>query len=302
MSPEQMYQMFAAAMPVAVENPVRRVPATVKPASYMDKGLSQLKAIADKCPRGNYATGRPMSYSSLKEFRKHPLYYVNYVQSIETAPTKSQILGLIYENLLVRGCLPDKIVCADSRPIPDKDFRAKANAEWKTEMEQKGLTVVDAETIQTARDMANIVSACDFVRNRLGNFESCQYQAKGLKTICNIDITSVADVLIPWCVVELKTTNNLATFGRQFYDDYSYWLQCVIQHVVFEKPVYVIAVQSEPPHLFGIYAITDEQLSEWKRRLGSLLRQFRSSLRHGFRQDESILELEPTYQFKRSEI
>lgn len=165
MTPEEMYQLFSAATPAAAENPVRRVAAAVRPAATMEKGIAQLRAIAEQCPRGNYANGRPMSYSSLKEFKKHPLYYLKYVQQAETPPTENQILGQIFENLLVRGVLPDNIVDADFRPVPDKDFRAAANADWRREIEAAGLTVAKPETIATGRAMAAMVKDAEFIRS-----------------------------------------------------------------------------------------------------------------------------------------
>ena len=77
-------------------------------------GFQQLRSIADRTGIQNYGTGRPFSPTSLKEIRKHPLKYVEYVKEKPKTeaerlddfynPRKSHFaIGEVFEDLLRYG-------------------------------------------------------------------------------------------------------------------------------------------------------------------------------------------------------
>jgi hypothetical protein len=301
MNSNEMYNMFLAAanlLPETTQSAPSKINAGLRPAPAREDGLNQLREISAQCQKGNYASNRPLSYSSLKHFAKHPLCYLEYCKQPKSEPTSAQVIGLLFESLLVAGQLPEGIISAENRPDPSATFAAKANKEWKAAKEAAGLTIASLEQIETARAMAaDVLKNSPFLSGKGG---APKYQAQHNITLCGLDLVCITDLEFPDCVVEIKTTNTISGFRNQFFKE-CYWLQAALQHVATQKPVYFLVVQSEAPFIHEVIHITEGQMAEYKRRLRALLLNFRTCLRHGFRHDEKLLSIEPTYEFKNVE-
>lgn len=98
----------------------------------------------------------PLSYSSLKEFRKSPLHYKYYYQLPYKPPTDAMVLGLLAEHLLIEG---DNW---ESKFIIQPEINRRTNAgkqEYldflKTVTDSKK-TIIDKDTLDKAKEMVAV--------------------------------------------------------------------------------------------------------------------------------------------------
>lgn len=107
---------------------------------------------------------RPLSYSSLKNFRQSPKHYIQYVTKLRTPPSDAQLIGSAFELSLIE---PEKI--ADQIFVYEKpNLRSNAGKEeWeKIKLEGTG-------KIMITQDQQAVVTA--MVENTRANDEMMQY-------------------------------------------------------------------------------------------------------------------------------
>jgi len=99
---------------------------------------------------------RPLSYSSLKEFRKSPLHYMHYRDKVWMPPTDAMKIGLLAEHLLIESSKwEDKFIMS-----PDINRRTNAGKEeYSKFIEQadlQGKTIINTDMLAKADAMVEV--------------------------------------------------------------------------------------------------------------------------------------------------
>jgi len=153
---------------------------------------------------------RPLSYSSLKQFRKSPAHYIYYLQVRKKTPAMD--LGSVVDCLVLE---PEQF---NSRFIvlEKPNLRKKENKEaWENkliEASKKGLTVIDTDTYITAQicqqSIYDNAEAMRYINAKTAVQNTIYWRdpKTGLKNVSKIDLEAVMGN--EHFIVDLKTTNN----------------------------------------------------------------------------------------------
>lgn len=105
---------------------------------------------------------RPISYSSLKEFKKSPRHYLHYLQERKES-TQAQIISKalhVYFQEKEEGFLNSYAILNDlERPEPEKDYRNASNRDWKNsliqEAQEANKEIITKEDFETFKEIYN---------------------------------------------------------------------------------------------------------------------------------------------------
>lgn len=164
---------------------------------------------------------RPISNSQLTAFKRSPAHWKHYVTT-PRKQTEAMALGSVAHCLsLEKQNFESKyhLMDLEQMPLPDKDFRSKANAIWKEEQEiiakQSKLELVTTDQMNQAKRMVealyNDSEAVKYLQGASGFESKLEWTCLGLKFLGIRDIT--ADEYI----VDLKFVNNADPFAFRKY-------------------------------------------------------------------------------------
>lgn len=148
---------------------------------------------------------RPLSYSSIKEFRKSPKHYVEYITADRRAPSEAQLTGSAFEMLLLEPERFAKDVFIYQKP----NLRSAAGkADWEQIKEQgQGKLMITEEIEQKVKRMVESVHECPEMMQYIDSITAQQvklsWKHKGMPFIGYVD--AEGDLGGDWCF-EIKTT------------------------------------------------------------------------------------------------
>lgn len=207
-----------------------------------------------------FLQGRPLSYSSLKQFRKSPKHYIQYL----TEPYKSSeamVLGSAIDCLALEPEKFDERFYLFNKP----DRRSNAGkAEFDRLVTEAGKrTMIDPETLETAKkcvaSLYEYPESARYFENRKRVQETIKWTDRetGLPLIAKIDFTAqLEDELF---IIDLKSTADADPneFNRSIVK-FDYILQCGMYLEAFHKKFYkfphfaFIAVETSEPYNVSI--------------------------------------------------
>lgn len=202
---------------------------------------------------------RPLSFSSLKEFIKSPIHYINYI-SKKREPTPAMILGSVVHALILQ---PDSF-SARFAVEPEVDKRTTAGKDKIAEflLTAEGKEVVSASTYRTAQEMVSAFihsPNMEYVRN-CTTFEKrfdVKHSATGLPVCGFLDGENPIDYTLEIKTVESAERDNVI---RDFYN-MKYFLQAGIYNYVNGKRVLYVAIEKTPPYLSKAFYADDDYLT-----------------------------------------
>jgi hypothetical protein len=227
---------------------------------------------------------RPLSYSSIKQFKRSPLHYYTYLTEPREPASDAQKLGSLVEQYLLNPEKVDKyffvIGTIDRRSNAGKELFANAV------IEAGNRTIVTPEMVETAKlcaaQVMNNPFAKELVENKRYSQLKLEWIEKQFKLPCigYVDFDSVLSTGV--YSVELKTTRN-ADFDAFCYDLFKmqYHLQPAMYSIGYHKmryefPRFVwIVVETCAPYGVNVIEFPDKELQKVKNEVLGLMSAFR---------------------------
>lgn len=257
----------------------------------------------------NFKVPAYISNSQLSAFKRSPAHWLHYITEKRTQ-TPAMVLGSVCHCIALE---PEKfkeeffLLDTRNRPVRDKDFRNKANAEWKEDQLAAAgdLTVIDQEGYETAVSAVQALKS-DPVASRYLDGEKeavIEWDSVGLH------FKGIRDISSPEYIVDLKFTNNADPFVFQrymrnegIYRQGGMYLDGEMGGNFTGDPhkrVFFIAVETAPP--FGVsvheldYEVIIDGVNEY-RRLGE---QLKDCIEAGHFPSYSFRTINETFDFMR---
>ncbi|MEL7535046.1 MAG: PD-(D/E)XK nuclease-like domain-containing protein [Bacteroidota bacterium] len=232
---------------------------------------------------------RPLSYSSLKEFAKSPLHYIEYVSKPKTA-SAPMIAGKVFEALLFgRDVQKDFVVFEKAEPT--RDFRIKANQvvrnTARAQAQLEGKEAIENTDLAQITQLAALALQHPFMKR----IKRYAFKHPVQKTIrekgSGLSLTGIPDLSFKRnkIGVDIKFVGSVAEFRKRIFSpQYAYWLQAAMYSLIYGyQEFYFFAVQSEPHHYAQAFHLNTETLAYLIDKLvNELLFSFRWHLEHGF--------------------
>jgi hypothetical protein len=222
-----------------------------------------------------FLLGRPLSYSSLKEFAKSPSHYIHYINS-KKEPSKEMAFGsLIHCLLLYSQQFPELFIVA-----PDVDRRTTdGKAKWNEFLSQsEGKIIVTGDELDQATEIVNKVFADESIHSMIK--ECTHFEHKWTNSINGLPFTGYIDALSDDFIIEVKTTSdaNPVNFMRDFYNR-KYHIQASLYKTVMNKPVVYIIIETKPPFNYFFAQITTAYTDLGWREIGMLTNKFKECMK-----------------------
>lgn len=244
---------------------------------------------------------RPLSYSSLKEFAKSPLHYIEYLTKARTS-SAPMIEGKVFEALLF-GRDPEADFVIFEKPEPEKDFRYKVNQVARTEArqlaEESGRELIEAGDFLRIRNIAALALQHPFMKQVRRYAFKHPAQRRIKEPLSGLKITGIPD--LAYCRgkvgVDIKFVGSIADFRQRIFGRaYAYWMQAAMYSLIYGyQEFYFFAVQSQPHHYAQAFYLNAENLRYLREKLiQEVLMAFRFHLQHGFMRYSEHIEL-PDY-------
>lgn len=217
-------------------------------------------------------TQRPLSYSSLKEFRKSPKHYVQYVTEPRKPPSPAQIIGSAFEILLLDNDRFDTKVMVFEKP----NLRSNAGKdEWENIQSQaEGRLMITAEQYETVCAMVDNAHNCAEMMRYVDSINKTQQKLTwkdktGIPFIGYVDAEgTIADET--W-VFEIKTAASADPdqFVRDFYK-WDYHIQIATYAEGYKRKYFafpnfaVLVFETSEPYNCAPYMIESKTLDQAK--------------------------------------
>lgn len=218
---------------------------------------------------------RPLSHTSLKEFRRSPMHFMHYRKS-KPKDSPAYLLGNLADVLILTPDLFDKRFCMIPIDAPRRPSSAQINAKKPSEdtvkaiewwnvfnKENDGKKVIDQELLDTANRMRDAVLNNDRAALLLGKAPKRQMRFCWEEKESGLPIVSIPDA-IGDVIVSLKTAADAdpAEFLRMAYT-YEYHVQSAIETEALNRrgefpDLYYIVVEKEEPFGVSILRATDD--------------------------------------------
>ncbi|MEM7659151.1 MAG: PD-(D/E)XK nuclease-like domain-containing protein [Bacteroidota bacterium] len=241
---------------------------------------------------------RPLSYSSLKEFAKSPLHYLEYLTR-PSIHSDAMLAGKLFEALLLNEDLASSFVIFE-RPVADKDFRTKANREARDAARSEAYAsqreAVEVQQIAALEPVVELARQHPFWK-RLRRYA---YKRPAQKTIIEpnsrLKLTGIPDLSFRRgkVGVDLKFVGSVAEFRQRIFGrSYAYWMQAAMYSLIYGYEEFVFfAVQSQPHHYAEAFQLDGECLALLRQKLiQEVLLKFRYHLHQGFRAEAQQVEV-----------
>ena len=255
---------------------------------------------------------RKLSYSSLKQFARSPIHYIQYLNQ-KFEPSDSMVLGSLVDCLLLTPDDFEKTYLV----IPKIDRRSKAGKEAFAEAQEKAseqnLTIVSEVQFNTAQIMVEQVwnnqEAATILNATTETQKRIEWNHKGLPFIGYLDGAGQFEQGKKF-IFDLKTTSDasLDTYTKQLIN-LKYDLQIAMYYLAyqrqnFEQPLaYHIVVENKAPYSCNVFRLSDTVLEAGKRVYDNLCDQFKNCLEENlwhmsyeyFQEPNQILDLPDWY-------
>ena len=255
---------------------------------------------------------RKLSYSSLKQFARSPIHYIQYLNE-KFEPTDSMVLGSVVDCLLLT---PDEFE-NKYLVIPKIDRRSKAGkeayAEAQSRAAENNLTIVSEVQYNTAQIMVDQVSnnpeAKAILNGTTETQKKIEWKHKELPFVGYLDGAGEFHDGKKF-IFDLKTTSDasLDAYTKQLIN-LKYDLQIAMYYIAyqrqhFQQPLaYHIVVENKAPYSCNVFKLSDTVLEAGKRVYDSLCDKFKECMEDEnwgagyefFQQPNQILELPEWY-------
>jgi hypothetical protein len=220
---------------------------------------------------------------------KSPAHWLTYINKERTPPTPAMVLGSFGHALILEPETIDRkflIVDIDSMPEPTKDFRTKANADWKRQLYEDA-----GERIVVLPETFDIATRC--VDATLNEPEARRYLA-GIKeeqifwSYASLECTGILDIRGDGYVADLKFLRSAdpRDFARDLFKNGRYrqggmYLDGLHGGEFVGDPDYdfvFIAVETEEPHGVSVHRLDTEVIALGVSEYRSLARQLNDCL------------------------
>jgi hypothetical protein len=224
-----------------------------------------------KCPVD--LKDRPLSYSSLKNFRKSPKHYVHYVTKPRRPPSEAMIIGSAFEMLLIE---PEKFK-TDIFIYQKPNLRSNAGKEeWeKIKVAGQGKLMITEEIEKKVKLMVENAKACDEMMQYVNSITKYQTKLTWTDKKTGIPFIGYSDAEgnafgEDW-VFEIKTTNDADPdqFVRAFYQ-WDYHIQIASYAEGYHKTRYrfpnfaVLVFDTSEPYNCAPMMVENKTLEEAK--------------------------------------
>lgn len=257
----------------------------------------------------NFKVPPYISNSQLSAFKRSPAHWLHYITE-KRAQTPAMLLGSVAHCLALEPQNFDKeyfLLDTRQRPVKDKDFRTKANQEWKEEqIAQAGaLTVVDKETYDNAfncvESLRNDPVASKYLQ---GEKEAViEWDSVGLH------FKGIRDISSEQYIVDLKFTNNADPFIFQrymrsegIYRQGGMYLDGEMGGNFTGDPhkrVFFIAVETAPPYGVSVHELDYEVIIDGVNEYRRLGEQLKDCIQAGHFPSYSFRTINETFDFMR---
>jgi len=224
-----------------------------------------------------FIKNRPLSYSSLKHFKKSPLHYYHYITT-EKVDTDAMAFGRLFDTMLLD---PDKLSAHFVKGL-DIDKRSKENkAKWAEFYEEhQGKTVVSEQEWEKAEVMCERL-----MQHKLAgpHIRSCTYSQQKLSWTdpkTKLPLTGYKDCGNDDYVIDIKTIASADedSFMRSV-NNFEYYLQNALylrgERSKFRFPKFIfIVIEKSEPHGVGVYTLDKYYLEYAEQVLDHLLQEF----------------------------
>jgi len=232
---------------------------------------------------------RPLSYSSLKEFKVSPRHFVYYREQPRTPPSDAQIKGQAVECLLLEKDRFDKKFLI----VPEINRRTNDGKEQFAQLLQQaikeGKTMITAADKRDAQDAADVALKNPELVELIAGKRFMQKKLEWRERATNLPINGFIDfdtnIDTGLTCVEMKTARSaeLSTFSRDAVK-FGYPIQIGTYAIGymktrFEFPNFVWAViETTPPYGCNIISIPKKEVEIFKGQVLGLLSAFRICL------------------------
>lgn len=202
---------------------------------------------------------RPLSYSSLKQFRRSPLHYITYLTQKKEA-TPALIFGNMFDCLLLT---PDEF---EKRFVVAPEINKRTNA-GKEQFEQfieanKGKTIVTKEMIEGANKMIESVNnhrvASEILKANGTVQRKMNWVDTKTKLPCTMQSDFDSDEINIVCDIKSTTDASESKFMRDAFE-YGYHIQCAMYLEAFRRKMFrfprfaFIVIEKEPPFAVNVF-------------------------------------------------
>ncbi|MEO0900010.1 MAG: PD-(D/E)XK nuclease-like domain-containing protein, partial [Bacteroidota bacterium] len=181
---------------------------------------------------------RPLSYSSLKEFGKSPLHYIEYLTK-PSVSSQAMIAGKLFEALLFEKDIETDFLVFE-KPLPDKDFRNKENKQARSlaflEAATNGKEVIESFEYQRILGIADQAQSHPFWKR----VKKYAFKHPDKKTIIEpstrLKLTGIPDLAFNRgkIGVDIKFVGSVAGFRKRIFGrTYAYWMQAAMYSLIF---------------------------------------------------------------------
>jgi len=217
-----------------------------------------------------FVKNRPLSYSSLKSFRKSPLHYIEYLTK-PFKPSPQMVLGSLIDIMVLT---PEKfddtyiVVC-------DIDKRTKAGKEEYSRLlldaQESNKTIVSEDMHETAKKCVQSLYSHKGAKEMLENKKRTQIKLQWKNTETNLPLIGYADFETlfngEYTIGELKTSSdaNPISFMRNALS-FEYWLQAAMyldfyHKVKYRFPQFIwMVVETSAPFAVSVIKFTEEDI------------------------------------------
>jgi len=257
----------------------------------------------------NFKPPPHISNSQLSQFKRSPAHWLHYVTE-PRKQTEAMILGSVCHCLALRPQDFDKeyfLMDTRQRPVKDKDFRTKANAEWKDEQIAIAgkLPVIDQEAYETAKSCVEALQNDPVASKYLAGEKEATIEWDSV----GLHFKGIRDISAHEYIVDLKFVNNAEPYAFQGYMKREGLYRQGGMYLDGEmggnftgdphKRVFFIAVETVPPYGVSVHELDYEVIIDGVNEYRRLGEQLKDCIANGFFPSYSFRSINETFDFMR---
>jgi hypothetical protein len=219
---------------------------------------------------------RPLSFSSIKEFAKSPMHYIDYINRPKTPPTDAMKLGSLVHCLMLRPELfNDQFAIS-----PDINKRTNAGKEEWAEFCRlnEGKDVIENSDYEHARKLVDTAMTNDHIYNAV---KSCHdFEKEWSMEIDDLPYRGFYDGISTDYILEVKTINdgNPKNVMSDFYKRKYHMQASLYSMSQFGLPVMYIIIETSQPYLSYVAMADDNYIEQGAKEIGRLNESFKECM------------------------
>lgn len=234
-----------------------------------------------------------MSNSKLRYFKRSPEHYIQYLKEGPPPSTPAMNFGTAFHTYVLEPAKFDleiAVLDESKKPVPDKDYRTTANAEWKREFFANNadkciISPGEFECIKRMNDKLRAHELAGELLSMSNNIYEDPITWNWKRTRCK----GLKDITNPHFLADLKTTENAdpdewkrSFFKYDLYRQAGMYLDGEMQGKYdFQKKLkdfYFIAIEKSPPFGIAVYKPRLEVIQKGIEEYRYLCEQFQSCI------------------------